>query len=141
MEPSSQRLGARKTGEGRVLTPDQEARIQKLIVEKRPEQLKMDFALWTRVAVGQLIEVECKIKLSVRGVGKYLKRWGFTPQKPIRRAYEQSPEAVKKWLDEEYPAIAAKAKAEGGDIDWGDETALVNTHSHGRSYAPKGERL
>ena len=79
----------------------------------------MDFALWTRAAVGQLIEAECKIKLSVRGVGKYLKRWGFTPQKPIRRAYEQSPEAVKKWLDEEYPAIAAKAKAEGGEIHWG----------------------
>ena len=66
-------------------------------------------------------------KLSVRGVGKYLKRWGFTPQKPIRRAYEQSPEAVKKWLDEEYPAIAAKAKAEGGEIHWGDETALWST--------------
>ena len=76
----------------------------------------MEFALWTRAAVGQLIEVEFRIKLSVRGVGKYLKRWGFTPQKPIRRAYEQSPEAVKKWLDEDYPAIAAKAKAEGGEI-------------------------
>ena len=114
----------KKSGEGRILTPDQEAHIQKLIVEKRPEQLKMEFALWTRAAAGQLIEAEFKIKLSVRGVGKYLKRWGFTPQKPIRRAYEQSPEAVKKWLDEEYPEIAAKAKKEGGEIHWGDETAL-----------------
>ena len=59
----------------------------------------MEFALWTRAAVGQLIEREFKIALSVRGVGKYLKRWGFTPQKPIRRAYERSPEAVKAWLD------------------------------------------
>jgi transposase len=99
----------------------------------------MEFALWRRAAVGQLIEVECKIKLSVRGVGKYLKRWGFTPQKPIRRAYEQSPEAVKKWLDKEYPAIAEKARKEGGEIHWGDETALVNIHVRGRSYAPKGE--
>jgi transposase len=81
----------KRSGEGRILTPDQEAHIQKLIVEKRPEQLKMDFALWTRAAVGQLIEAELQIKLSVRGVGKYLKRWGFTPQKPIKRAYEQSP--------------------------------------------------
>jgi transposase len=60
----------KKTGEGRVLAPGQEARVRKLIVEKRPEQLKMDFALWTRAAVGQLIEVEFQIKLSVRGVGK-----------------------------------------------------------------------
>ena len=82
---------------------------------------------------------EFEIKLSVRAVGNYLKRWGFTPQKPIRRAYEQRPEAVKKWIDEEYPSIAAKAKAEGGEIQWGDETALVNTDVRGRSYAPRGE--
>ena len=72
----------------------------------------MEFALWTRAAVGQLIEVEFQIKLSVRGVGKYLKRWGFTPQKPIRRAYEQSPEAVKKWLDED--VSGHRGKGQGG---------------------------
>jgi transposase len=64
---------------------------------------------------------------------------GFTPQKPIRKAYEQSPKAVKKWMDEDYPAIAERAKAEGGEMHWGDETALVNTHVRGRGYAPKGE--
>ncbi len=129
----------KKAGDGRNLSADQEAHIRKLIVDKRPEQLKMEFALWTRAAVGELIERECDIKLSVRGVGKYLKRWGFTPQKPIKRAYEQRPEAVKKWIDEEYPAIAARAKAEGGEIQWGDETALVNTDVRGRSYAPRDE--
>lgn len=129
----------RKSGEGRVLTPEQEARIRKLIVDQRPEQLKMDFALWTRAAVAELIAREFQITLSVRGIGKYLKRWGFTPQKPIRKAYEQSPEAVKKWIEEEYPAIAERAKAEGGEIHWGDETALVNTDVRGRGYAPKGE--
>ena len=126
----------KKSGEGRKLSPDQEAHIQKLIAEKRPEQLKMEFALWTRAAVGQLIEAELQIKLSVRGVGKYLKRWGFTPQKPIRRAYEQSPEAVKKWLDEDIRQSRQRPRRKAA---WGDETALVNTHVHGRSYAPKGE--
>jgi hypothetical protein len=83
--------------------------------------------------------VTIRSPLSVRGVGKYLKRWGFTPQKPIKKAYEQCPEAVKKWMDEDYPAIAERAKAEGGEIHWGDETALVNTNVRGRSYAPKGK--
>ena len=129
----------KKVGDGRSLTADQEARIRKLICDKRPEQLKMDFALWTRAAVGELIERECGIELKVRAVGNYLKRWGFTPQKPIKRAYEQRPEAVKQWIDEEYPAIAARAKAEGGEVQWGDETALVNTDVRGRSYAPRGE--
>jgi len=99
----------------------------------------MDFCLWSRAAVMQLIEQEYGIKLPVRTVGKYLKRWGFTPQKPIKKAYEQRPEAVKAWLDEHYPAIAAQAKAEGGEIHWGDETALTNTDVRGRSYAPAGQ--
>ncbi len=128
----------KKQGEGRSLTPAQEDKIRKLICDKRPEQLKMDFALWTRPAVMLLIERECSIRLSVRAVGNYLKRWGFTPQKPIRRAYEQRPEAVKKWLEEEYPTIAKRAIAEGGEIQW-DETALVNTDVRGRGYAPKGQ--
>ncbi len=99
----------------------------------------MEFALWNPAAVMELIERECKIKLSVRGVGNYLKRWGFTPQKPIKKAYEQRPEAVKKWLDEESPAIEQRAKDEGGEIHWGDETALVNTDVRGRCYAPVGK--
>ena len=85
----------------------------------------MEFALWSRAAVMQLIEREYGIKLSVRGVGNYLSRWGFTPQKPIKKAYEQRPEAVQAWLDEHYPEIETRAKAEGAEIHWGDETALV----------------
>jgi transposase len=129
----------RERGDGRSLTPDQEEHIRKLIIDKRPEQLKLEFALWTRGAVGELIEREYGVKLCVRAVGNYLQRWGFTPQKPITRAYERRPEAIKKWLDEDYPAIAKRAKAEDGEIHWGDETALVNTDVRGRSYAPKGQ--
>jgi transposase len=129
----------RRAGEDRALTDEQETHIQRLICEKRPEQLKMVFALWSRAAVMQLIERACGIKLSVRGVGNYLKRWGFTPQKPIKKAYEQRPEAVKAWLDNDYPTIEQRAKAEDAEIHWGDETAVVNTDVRGRSYAPAGK--
>lgn len=129
----------RRSGDGRTLTDEQERTVQQIICDKRPEQLKMEFALWNRAAVMQLIERECGIKLSVRGVGNYLKRWGFTPQKPIKKAYEQRPEAVKQWLDDEYPVIEQRAKTEGAEIHWGDETAIVNTDVRGRSYAPAGK--
>lgn len=129
----------RRAGEGRHLSDEQERLIRQIICDKRPEQLKMEFALWNRAAVMQLIERECGISLSVRGVGNYLKRWGFTPQKPIKKAYEQRPEAVKSWLDNEYPAIEQRARAEGGEIHWGDETAVVNTDVRGRSYSPAGK--
>ncbi len=52
--------------------------------------------------MGQLIEQAFGIQLQVRSIGKYLTRWGFTPQKPIKRAYEQSPAAVQAWLEGEY---------------------------------------
>lgn len=79
----------------------------------------MDFALWNRAAVTQLIDQEYGIKLHVHSVGRYLARWGFTPQKPIKNTYEQCPKTVKKWLEEgNYPelkaAIAERAKAESG---------------------------
>ena len=133
------RTRGRRSGEKRALSAEQEAQICRTICDKRPEQLKMEFALWSRAAVRELIERDFKVSLHLRSVGKYLQRWGFTPQKPIKRAYEQSPEAVRTWLDETYPAIAERAKEEHAEIHWGDETALVNTDVRGRSYAPRGQ--
>jgi transposase len=69
----------------------------------------------------------------------YLMRWNFTPQKPLKRAYEQNPKAVKQWLEEDYPDIAASAKAEKAEIHWGDETGLANNCQHGRSYSLCGK--
>jgi transposase len=129
----------RSVGDGRTLNAEQEKTIRAMICDRTPDQLKLPYALWTRSAVGELIHQQLGIKLPVRTVGHYLKRWGFTPQKPIRRAYEQRPAAVKKWLEEEYPAIAQRAKTEGAEIHWGDETGLRSDDVRGRSYAPKGQ--
>ena len=129
----------RRVGSQRRLTAEQELHIQRQICKSRPEQLKLEFALWSRAAVLQLVKQEYDIELPIRTMGEYLKRWGFTPQKPITKAYEQRPEAVKKWLDDEYPGIAHKAKAQGAEIHWGDETGVVNTDVRGRGYQPKGQ--
>ena len=129
----------RKPGQKRTLSPEQEREIQRLITDKTPDQLKMPFALWTRPAIRELIRQRLGIQMPVRTVGEYLQRWGFTPQKPLRQAYEQNPVAVQKWLDEEYPAIDARAKQEGAEIHWGDETGLRSDSQHGRSYAPRGK--
>lgn len=99
----------------------------------------MVYALWTRQAVEELILNRFGIKLAVRTMGLYLERWGFTPQKPMKKAYEQSPAAVKKWLDEDYPVIAACAKVDGAEIHWGDETGLRSDDVRGRSDAPQGQ--
>jgi transposase len=131
--------GGRRSGQGRMLDAAQELLVRQLIADKTPDQLKMPYALWSRAAVAQLVEQCFGIRLAVRTVGLYLSRWGFTPQKPMKKAYEQSPAAVKRWLELDYPAIAARAKAEGAEIHWGDESGLRSDDVRGRSYAPKGQ--
>ena len=134
-------LKAKRKGrpKGGALLPWQAAQIAKTVVDRNPEQLKLPFYLWTREAVAQLIEQRFGIGLSVWTVGRYLARWGFTPQKPIRRAYEQNPEAIQRWLEEEYPAIQKHAKKGKALIFWGDETGLRSDHVAGRSYGLCGQ--
>lgn len=128
-----------KEGTGRTLTEDQESHVKRLITDKYPEQLKLDYVLWTRKAVMELIEKEYGISMPIRTVGEYLKRWGMTPQKPQKRAYEQRAPEVKQWLEEDYPAIKKQAKKENAEIFWGDETGLKNNCQHERGYAPRGK--
>ena len=125
-------------GHGRFLDAGQEAEVRALIRRHVPDELGLPFALWSRAAVRALIWQRCGVRLAVRTMGTYLARWGFTAQKPLRRAYEQDPAAVRRWLRRDYPAIAARAKAEGGTIFWGDETGLRSDDVRGRSYAPQG---
>lgn len=120
------------------LAGHQAATIVRLIADRCPDQLKRPFALWTRDAVRQLIEERYGLSVSVWTVGRYLKRWGFTPQKPLRLAYEQNPEAVQKWLEQDYPAIRRQARTERAQIHWGDEMGMRSDHQAGRSYGLRG---
>lgn len=123
--------------EGR-LKGHQAATIVRLLTRRYPSQLHLPFALWTREAVQQLIAQRTGLHLSVWTVGRYLKHWGFTPQKPLRRAYEQDPQAVRRWLEREYPAIRALAKQEQAEIHWGDEMGVRSQEQRGRSYGRRG---
>ena len=128
----------RPLGSGRHLSPEQEQTLQQLIDTKAPHELTIPAALWTRRAVQELIEQQVGLRLPLRTVGEYLLRWGYTPQKPVRKAYKQDPQAVTQWLENTYPAIERQAAAEGGEIHWGDETGVRSTCQHGRGYARPG---
>ena len=124
---------------GTRLAPHEAATTVRLITDRCPDQLKLRFALWTRAAVQQLLAERFGLEVSVWTVGRYLARWGLTPQKPLRRAYERDPLAVQRWLDEEYPAIAKQAKAENAEIHWGDQMGLRADHQTGTSYGRRGQ--
>lgn len=127
----------RRPGEGR-LSAKRAARIRSLIVGKLPDQLTLPFYLWTRAAVARLIAREYGIAVSLVTVGRYLRAWGLSPQKPVRRAYERNEAAIARWLKQEYPAIARQARRDKAAIYWGDEMGLRSDHVTGTSYAPVG---
>lgn len=133
-------LKSKKRGRkpGTRLKPWQAATVVRLIKDQCPDQLHLPFYLWTRGAVQALIRRRFKVKVSVWTVGRYLRRWGFTPQKPARRALEQDDAAVKQWLKREYPAIRRAAKREKAEIYWGDEMGLRSDHAAGRSFGKRG---
>lgn len=128
-----------KFGGRSQLTPEQQKVIRRLLIDRTPEQLKLPFALWTREAVADLIATKVGKRLDVREVGRFLRKWGFTPQRPAKRAYQRCRKKVERWLKEEYPAIEKKAREEEGEIHWADEAGLRSHDHRGRGYAPKGK--
>jgi alkylated DNA nucleotide flippase Atl1 len=96
--------------------------------------------LWTRALVAELIRMVTGITMTEQGVGKWLRRHGFTPQRPARRSYRQEQEKVTAWLEEEYPAIAERAKAQHAVVAWAGQCGLrSDTAPPGRSWAPVGQ--
>ena len=99
-------LKARRRGRRpgvKALAAKQAVLVRRCIRDRHPEQLKLPFFLWTREAVRELISSKFAIYVSVWTVGRYLRDWGFTPQKPARRALQQNPRAVRRWLKADYP--------------------------------------
>jgi len=127
-----------RRGKG-LLTAEEAGRVRRWIADRTPDQLKLPFALWTSRAVRELIALRFGKRLGLSTVQPYLRRWGMTPQKPLARAKERAPAAIKAWLETTCPAIARRAKAERAVIYWGDETGISNQDQIGRTYAPRGQ--
>ena len=126
------------TGSRRLLSEEQEKEALQAITDKTPDQFKLPFALWTREALQEFLKDRYGVKVALRTLSEYLRRWGFTPQKPVKKAYAQNSAAVNKWLKEDYPAIHARAKKEKAEIYWADETGVQNDANRERGFAPKG---
>lgn len=129
----------RPLGSGRLLSPEQEQQIQEYLDQHNPDDFGIASPLWSRRAVGELIERQFGIRLAVRTVGEYLRRWGYTAKKPRRHARQQDAEAVRLWLEETYPAIEKRAAEEGATIFWCDESGVAADEHPARGYAREGQ--
>src|ERR687898_1504580 len=135
----SERRRGRRPGEQAALSEPQQQEVIALVRESTPDQLGLAGFLWTREAVAELIARRYGLQLARTTVGAYLRGWGFSPQKPQRRALEPKPAAGGRWLAETYPAIRARARREGGVVLWLDEMGVRSDAAAGRSWAPIGQ--
>jgi len=126
-------------GKPRTLTPRQEKQVFRWINGKDPRQYGLDFGLWTRAIVANLIERKFGVQLGQTAIGELLARLGLTPQKPLQRAYQRDPEAVEQWRREIFPAIAKRAKATGGEVFFWDESGFRADTVHGKTWGLKGQ--
>lgn len=132
---------AAKTGAGRPLKlkPDQLEWIARTVRDHTPDQLRFEFGLWTLALIGQLIERQFQVKLSLPTLSKTMKLLGFTAQRPVHRAYEQDPQLVSQWRTHDWPALQARAKALGAQILFADEAGMRSDYHAGTTWAPQGE--
>ena len=128
----------RPAGSGRLLSEAQEKEVCRTIIDKTPDQSRLPFALWTREALRMYLQDKYRIRVALRTLSEYLKRWGFTAQKPLKKAYAQNSSAVNHWLERDYPIIHEKAKKEKAEIYRCDETGIQSSSNRERGFAPRG---
>ena len=126
-------------GRPRKLDGKHLSKLYRIITRKSPLQLKFPFALWTRSMIRELIRDEFGVRLSDVSVGRLLKKLGLSPQKPLRRAYQQNAEAVEQWRQETYPQIKRMAKRVGATIFFEDEASVRSDYHSGTTWAPIGQ--
>lgn len=120
------------------VSPEQMQWIASAVRNHTPNQLRFEFGLWTLRLIGQLIERQFGMTLSLPTLGKIMAQLGFTTQRPLYRAYQQDATLVQRWLSEDLPALRARAKAKGAKLLFADE-ASMRRHCHaGITCAPRG---
>jgi transposase len=129
-----------KPSTGRIpIVDDKEKKVLSKILMKNPLQLHFDFGLWTLQMVAEIILRKFQKEVSIWTVSRILHEIGYSKQKPLFRAYQQNPEQVQKWIEEEYPAIVEEAKKETREIYFEDEAGFKSTDHKGKTWAKKGK--
>ena len=127
------------TGRPRTLTAAQESRVFRWVNGRDPRQYGLDFGLWTRAVVADLIAQKFGVTMGVTAVGELLAKLGLTPQKPLQRAYQRDPEAIERWQRETFPTIARQARPQGAEVFFWDESGFRADTVRGKTWGMRGQ--
>ena len=135
MQPRGKPVGVHQ-----VLGEAEQAAVRQAVLDHWPCDVGLSGQLWTRRMVGELIAKLYRVRLTEPGVGKYLRRWGLSFQRPDKRVVEQDPQAVRRWHEETWPAIRAKAKKDGGEVLFAHQVGIQSDQVTGRTWGEKGKK-
>ena len=130
--------GGRPEGAGRILLPEEETEIRETIINRQPKEFGLPGSLWTLNKVCEYVWKTYRKKMTDGCVSDYMRRWGLSCQRPVKRARKQDTEQIQRWKTEEYPIIAQQAQEENAEIYWGDETGISNCENCERGFSPEG---
>lgn len=128
----------RHPGPSTKLSAAQKLKVRHWINGKDPRQYGFDFGLWTRQIVAALIARRFGLTLGLTAVGRLLAELDITPQKPLRRAYERDPAAIKRWTRQTFPQLRVRAKRRGAKIFFLDEAGVRSDQVLGRTWGLRG---
>lgn len=121
------------------LDAKQLSKLSRIVRTKNPLQLHFPYALWTLAMIREVIKKQFGVTLSEVSVGRLMRRLGFSPQRPLYRAWQQDPDLVDAWRTQEYPKIARRAKRENALIFFADESGMRSDHHAGTSWGLTGQ--
>jgi transposase len=94
--------------------------------------------LWSLPRIGDLIRQRYGVRFAKSGVWLFLRREGYSSQRPIRRALERNEGKIRRWLREEYPRILAFCQQKRAILYFADESGVRTDHVSGRCWAERG---
>ena len=86
--------GGRPEGSGRILLPEEETEIRETIVSRQPKEFGIPGCLWTLKKVCAYVWKTYRKKMTDGCASDYMRRWGLSSQRPVKRARKQDPSCV-----------------------------------------------
>lgn len=96
--------------------------------------------LWTLKRTAQVIKEEFGAEYTESGVWRMLQEMGFSAQVPLPRALERDEVYIRRWTEEEWPKIQARARRTGATLLFLDESCVQSRPNVRRTWAPEGSR-
>lgn len=91
------------------LSEKQLGKLEKLLF-KGPLAFGYRTDLWTTQRIADLIEKKFGVKYHRDHIGRIMKKMGWSPQKPERRAMERDEERIRNWKEHDWPRIKKTPK-------------------------------